>query len=50
MLSDLAAQARLDGIDFRKLARDRAALSLTEHGPEWTDASGVPAFKQAGVS
>jgi plasmid stability protein len=45
-LSDLATQARRGGIDFRKLARDRAALGLTEDGPAWTDALGVPAFSR----
>lgn len=37
-LSDLVRPARRGGIDFEKLARDRAALGLFEDGPEWTDA------------
>jgi plasmid stability protein len=37
-LADLARQARTGGIDFGKLARDRAALGLAEDGPEWTEA------------
>ena len=45
-LSDLARQARTGGIDFGKLARDRAALGLTEDGPEWTDALDDPALSR----
>jgi plasmid stability protein len=37
-LSDLAGRARASGIDFAKLARDRAAPGLTEDGPDWTEA------------
>jgi plasmid stability protein len=41
-LGDLARQARPGGIDFGKLARDRAALGLTEDGPEWNEALDDP--------
>jgi hypothetical protein len=41
---NLAGQARSGGIDFARLARDRAANGLTEDGPEWTEALGNPAF------
>lgn len=45
-LGDLARQARAGGIDFAKLARDRAALGLTEDGPEWTEALDDPALSR----
>ncbi len=45
-LADLAQQARKGGIDFGKLARDRAAVGLTEDGPEWTDALDDPALSR----
>jgi plasmid stability protein len=45
-LGDLARQAGADGIDFAKLARDRAALGLTEDGPEWTEALDDPALSR----
>ena len=45
-LADLARQARPGGIDFAKLARDRAALGLTEDGPAWTDALDDPALSR----
>jgi len=45
-LSDLARQARAGGIDFGKLARDRAALGLTEDGPGWTEALDDPALSR----
>jgi plasmid stability protein len=45
-LVDLAHQGRSGGIDFGKLARDRAALSLTEDGPEWTEALDDLAFSR----
>jgi plasmid stability protein len=45
-LGDLATQARPGGIDFRKLARDRAELGLTEDGPQWTEALDDPAFSR----
>jgi plasmid stability protein len=43
-LSDLARQACSGGIDFSKLARDRAALGLTDDGPEWTEELDDPAL------
>lgn len=45
-LSDLARQAQPAGIDFSKLARDRAALGLIQDGPEWTDALDDPGFSR----
>jgi plasmid stability protein len=45
-LSDLARQAHAGGIDFGKLARDRAALGLTEDGPEWAEALDDPALSR----
>jgi plasmid stability protein len=45
-LADLARQAHSGGIDFAKLARDRAALGLTEDGPEWTEALDDPALSR----
>jgi plasmid stability protein len=45
-LTDLARQARTGGIDFAKLGRDRAALGLTEDGPEWTEALDNPALSR----
>ena len=45
-LGDLARQARTGGIDFARLARDRAALGLIEDGPELTDALDDPALSR----
>lgn len=45
-LSDLAQQSRRGGIDFRELARDRAALGLTEDGPAWTEELDDPALSR----
>jgi plasmid stability protein len=45
-LAELARQVQAGGIDFTKLARDRAALGLTEDGPEWTEAFDDPAFSR----
>lgn len=45
-LADLARRAQRGGIDFARLARDRAALGLTEDGPEWTDALDDPALSR----
>jgi plasmid stability protein len=45
-LTDLACPARRGGIDFEKLARDRAALGLFEDGPEWTEAMDDPALSR----
>jgi len=45
-LADLARQARTGGIDFRGLARDRAALGLIEDGPEWSEALDDPALSR----
>lgn len=45
-LADLARQARAGGIDFARLARDRAALGLTEDGPDWTEALDDPALSR----
>lgn len=45
-LSDLAQPSRRSGIDFEKLARDRAALGLFKDGPEWTDAMDDPALSR----
>ena len=45
-LGDLARQARTGGIDFGKLARDRAALGLIEDGPEWTELLDDPALSR----
>lgn len=45
-LGDLARQARTGGIDFGKLARDRAALGLIEDGPEWTESLDDPALSR----
>jgi plasmid stability protein len=46
VLADLARHAHVGGIDFGKLARDRAALGLTEDGPEWTEALDDPALSR----
>jgi plasmid stability protein len=35
-LEALAKETRSGGIDFAKLAKDRAALGLVEDGPAWT--------------
>jgi plasmid stability protein len=45
-LGDLARQTRSGGIDFGKLARDRAALGLMEDGPEWTEALDDPTLSR----
>lgn len=45
-LADLARQSGTGGIDFAKLARDRAALGRTEDGPEWTEALDVSALSR----
>jgi plasmid stability protein len=45
-LADLARQARSGGIDFARLTRNRAALGLTEDGPEWTESLDDPAFSR----
>ena len=45
-LSDLARPARRGGIDFEKLARDRAAFGLFDDGPAWTDAMDDPALSR----
>jgi plasmid stability protein len=45
-LADLASQARKGGIDFRKLSRDRAALGISEDGPEWTEALDDPVLSR----
>jgi plasmid stability protein len=45
-LTDLARPARRRGIDFEKLARDRAALGLFEYVPEWTEAMDAPALSR----
>jgi plasmid stability protein len=45
-LADLARQVPAGGIDFSKLARDRAAFGLTEDGPEWTKALDDPALSR----
>jgi plasmid stability protein len=45
-LADVARQARASGIDFGKLARDRAALGLVEDGPEWTETLDDPALSR----
>jgi plasmid stability protein len=45
-LADLARQVRAGGIDFARLARDRAALGLTDDGPEWTEALDDPALSR----
>jgi hypothetical protein len=37
-LTDPDHRTRGGGIDFGKLARDRATLGLTEDGPDWTEA------------
>jgi hypothetical protein len=37
---------RKGGIDFDKLARDRAALGLFEDGPKWTKAMDDPALSR----
>src|SRR3954454_7419438 len=42
VLSNLAREARTGGIDFAKLARDRAALGVIEDGPDWTEALDDP--------
>jgi plasmid stability protein len=45
-LGDLARHAGTGGIDFGKLARDRATLGLTEDGPEWHEALDDPALSR----
>ncbi len=45
-ISTLAQQARPGGIDFQKLARDRAALGITRGGPVWTEAMDNPALSR----
>jgi len=45
-LSELARLAGTGGIDFGKLARDRAALGLTVDAPEWTEALDDPALSR----
>jgi plasmid stability protein len=45
-LQDLVQQAHAGGIDFARLARDRAALGLTEDGPTWTEALDDPALSR----
>ena len=42
----LARPARCGGIDFEKLARDRAAFGLFDDGPAWTDAMDDPALSR----
>jgi plasmid stability protein len=43
-LSELALQATPGGIDFGKLAHDRAALRMVEDGPDWNAALDDPAL------
>ena len=38
--------ARSGGLDFAKLAPDRAAMGLTEDGREWTEALDDPALSR----
>ena len=45
-LVELAERPPAGGIDFAKLARDRAALGLTDDGPAWTDAMDDPALSR----
>ena len=45
-LSDLARQSTPGGIDFGKLARDRAALGLVADGPDWSAALDDPALSR----
>ncbi|WP_428484531.1 FitA-like ribbon-helix-helix domain-containing protein [Rhodopila sp.] len=45
-LSDLVRQACPVGIDFAKLARDRASLGLVEDGPDWTSTLDDPALSR----
>ena len=45
-LTTLARQSRPGGIDFARLARDRAALGLSEDGPAWTEALDDPALSR----
>jgi plasmid stability protein len=45
-LSELARQARPTGIDFAKLARDRAALGIVEDGPDWGEPLDDPALSR----
>ena len=46
-LSDLARAARPGGIDFAQLARDRAALGISDDGPDWTEALDDPALSRS---
>jgi plasmid stability protein len=41
-LGDLASRAHAGGIDFARLARDRAAPGMVEDGSEWTEALDEP--------
>ncbi|MBS0640728.1 MAG: hypothetical protein JSS43_12690 [Proteobacteria bacterium] len=45
-LSALVEHSRRGGIDFARLARDRAALGIAEEGPPWTDALDDPALSR----
>ena len=45
-LSDIAKRSRSGGIDFVKLARDRAALGLHEDGPAWDPSLDEPALSR----
>ena len=45
-LADLARQKRRGGIDFDKLARDKATLGIEEGGPVWTEAMDDPALSR----
>jgi hypothetical protein len=41
-----AQRTRQGGIDFEKLARDKAALGIAEDGPVWTAAMDDPALSR----
>ncbi len=45
-LTDLAASSHPPGIDFTKLAHDRAAFGFAEDGPVWDDALDDPALSR----
>jgi plasmid stability protein len=45
-LTDLVSRSRPGGIDFAKLERERAALGISDDGPEWTDAMDDPALSR----
>lgn len=45
-LEEIAKSVRAGGIDFAHLERDRAALGLTEDGPEWSEALDDPALSR----